>query len=34
MERYPDYPFMERVRGRYVALGKAAGLPAPKEGAK
>ncbi len=24
MERYPDYPFMERVRGRYVALGKAA----------
>ncbi len=43
MERYPDYPFMERVRGRYVALGKAAGPgdaaapagpSAPKKGSK
>jgi tetratricopeptide (TPR) repeat protein len=46
MERYPDYPFMERVRGRYVTLGKATGPagspgaaapaapPAPKKGSK
>jgi hypothetical protein len=33
MERYPDYPFMERVRGRYVELGKSAGA-APKEESK
>ena len=32
MERYPEYPFMERVRERYVALGKAAGSPAPEKG--
>lgn len=33
MDRYPDYPFVERVRGRYVALGKtvepASPVPAP-----
>ena len=34
MERYPEYPFMERVRERYVALGKSAGPPAPKKGSK
>ncbi len=32
MERYPEYPFMERVRGRYVALGKAAGAGPGKGG--
>ncbi len=34
MERYPEYPFMERVRERYVALGKTAGLSAPEKGSK
>jgi tetratricopeptide (TPR) repeat protein len=34
MERYPEYPFMERVRERYVALGKTAGSPAPKKGSR
>lgn len=34
MERYPDYPFMERVRERYVALGKSAAGPAQGKGAK
>jgi tetratricopeptide (TPR) repeat protein len=38
MERYPDYPFMERVRAvpreRYVALGKTAGPPAPEKGSR
>jgi tetratricopeptide (TPR) repeat protein len=30
MERYPDYPFMERVRGRYIALGKTAPSTTPR----
>jgi TolA-binding protein len=34
MERYPEYPFMERVRERYVALGKTAVSPAPKKGSR
>jgi len=34
MERYPDYPFMERVRGRYIALGKSGGAETPKKGSK
>jgi tetratricopeptide (TPR) repeat protein len=34
MERYPDYPFLERVRERYVALGKSVGAEAPKKGSK
>ncbi|MFA4948133.1 MAG: tetratricopeptide repeat protein [Candidatus Krumholzibacteriia bacterium] len=34
MERYPEYPFMERVRERYVALGKTAGAPAPEKGSR
>jgi predicted Zn-dependent protease len=34
MERYPAYPFMERVRERYVALGKTAGEPAPEKGSR
>ena len=34
MERYPDYPFMERVRERYVALGKTAGSPSPEKGSR
>jgi len=34
MERYPEYPFMERVRERYIALGKLAGAEAPKKGSK
>jgi hypothetical protein len=34
MERYPDYPFMERVRERYVALGKTEGSSAPEKGAR
>ena len=34
MERYPDYPFIERVRERYIALGKTAGAEAPKKGSK
>jgi tetratricopeptide (TPR) repeat protein len=34
MERYPDYPFMERVRGRYVALGKTAPPAAPEKGSR
>ena len=37
MERYPDYPFMERVRERYIALGKTAPstMPGPlKKGQK
>ena len=34
MERYPEYPFMERVRERYVALGKTAAPPAPEKGSK
>jgi tetratricopeptide (TPR) repeat protein len=34
MERYPDYPFMERVRERYVALGKTDGAPAPEKGSR
>jgi tetratricopeptide (TPR) repeat protein len=25
IERYPDYAFLDRVRGKYIALGKAAG---------
>jgi tetratricopeptide (TPR) repeat protein len=29
MERYPDYPFMERVRERYIALGKSPGAETP-----
>ena len=29
MERYPDYPFMERVRERYIALGKTAPSTTP-----
>lgn len=34
MERYPEYPFMERVRERYVALGKTAVSPAPEKGSR
>jgi tetratricopeptide (TPR) repeat protein len=34
MERYPEYPFMERVRERYVALGKAADSPAQERGSR
>ena len=34
MERYPDYPFMERVRERYIALGKSGGAQTPKKGSK
>lgn len=34
MERYPDYPFIERVRERYIALGKTSGAEAPKKGSK
>ena len=34
MERYPDYPFIERVRERYIALGKTVGAETPKRGSK
>ncbi|MGD1047298.1 MAG: tetratricopeptide repeat protein [Candidatus Krumholzibacteriaceae bacterium] len=34
MERYPDYPFIERVRERYIALGKTTGAESPKKGPK
>jgi len=34
MELYPDYPFMERVRERYIELGKTVGAEAPKKGSK
>jgi hypothetical protein len=33
MERYPDYPFMERVRERYAALARETGQ-APGKGTK
>ncbi len=32
MERYPDYPFMERVRERYIALGKSSEPATEKKG--
>jgi tetratricopeptide (TPR) repeat protein len=34
MERYPDYPFMERVRERYIALQASVGAEAPKKGSE